>query len=277
MRCFSISPASEYKMDLVFNYYSTDCITTEFDEVLYVKQPKNNTEFFVFPFGCVVIWGAEEPEEQIILSELSKFEIDPVEKIESDLIYFNYSDNVNDDIQDKTYIDEEENKVILANNSEYLKISISYGLAQSVKLKILESSVSKILQSTAPINKELAKTGGISMSKKEISKQIGNLFNERYSINLHTDILDTPEFFWRRPNYEPLYLMATEFQDIKLRHSILNHRLDIIQELYNILCNELNYKHSTRLEITIVVLITIEVALALLHEDIFSKIFSCFT
>ena len=65
--------------------------------------------------------------------------------------------------------------------------------------------------------------------------------------------------------------MTAEFQDISVRQGILNHRLDIIQELYNILSNELNYKHSARLEITIVVLIAIEVVLALSHNDAISK------
>ncbi len=62
--------------------------------------------------------------------------------------------------------------------------------------------------------------------------------------------------------------MTAEFQDISVRQGILNHRLDMIQELYNILSNELNYKHSSRIEITIVILITIEVILALLHNHV---------
>ncbi|KJV79934.1 hypothetical protein OTSUT76_2073 [Orientia tsutsugamushi str. UT76] len=54
----------------------------------------------------------------------------------------------------------------------------------------------------------------------------------------------------------------------------MNHRLDMIHELYTILSNELNYLHSTRLEMIIVGLIAIEVVLALLHNDFISRIFS---
>ncbi|MCP5369470.1 MAG: RMD1 family protein [Rickettsiaceae bacterium] len=268
MRCLSISTATRYNMEKAFAYYDKRYHTIKFDDVLYIKTTDQATEFFIFPFGCVVIWGTKESHEKDIVRQLDKFTIDPPEKIASDLIFYNYSDQPKDSEENKTYINEEENKVILANSSEYIKLSISYGLAQSVKLKILENSVNNILQNTAPISKELAQTGSTSMTKKQISKQIGNLFNERYSINLHSGTLETPEFFWRRPNYEPLYLMTVEFQDITLRNNILNSRLDIIQELYNILCNEMNYKHSSRLEITIVILITIEVALALFHDNI---------
>jgi len=100
-----------------------------------------------------------------------------------------------------------------------------------------------------------------------------HLFSEMFSINLHSDILDTPEFFWKRPRYEPLYLMTVDFQDISVRQGILNHRLDIIQELYGILSNELNNKHSSRLEITIIVLIAIEILLALSHNDLITRLF----
>jgi len=202
---------------------------------------------------------------------MGSFEIEKSAVPVSESLYFEY-----DLTSAKTFIDEEQNKIILADDSVFVKLSISHALAQAVKLSILELSVNELIIKVTPIQKELAKIGSVSLSKKEISKQIGLLFNERYSINLHSDLLDTPEFFWRRPSYEPLYLMTVEFQDIHLRQTILNHRLGLIQELYNILSNELNYKHSTRLEVIIIILIAIEVFIAVIHNDIFPKILNMF-
>jgi len=99
-----------------------------------------------------------------------------------------------------------------------------------------------------------------------LSKKIGALFAERNSINLHSNILDTPEFFWRRPTYEHYYLIATEYLDLTTRLDILNSRLDIIHELYDILSSELNHRHSARLELTIILLILIEVVVVLRNE-----------
>lgn len=272
MRCLSYCTASEYVMGgLADHLTSKDFVLQHFDDVIFAKIKGNDDlDIFIFPFGCITIWGTDEAQEKSLLNELKQFETDSLTEVMSDPINFEYHENADKD-HGKTFIDEERNKIILSNNSEYIKLSISHALAQSVKLIVLERSVSKILEKTAPIQKELANTGSVSLSKKEISKQIGQLFSERYSINLHSDILDTPEFFWRRPSYEPLYLMTAEFQDISVRQGILNHRLDIIQELYNILSNELNYKHSARLEIIIIVLIAIEVVLALSHNNVISK------
>ena len=277
MRCSSYCTASSYDIpNLVQNLIESGLEPKYFDDVIYAQKEFNNKErvidIFYFPFGCMVIWGASEAEEKMIVEGLDiGVEKEKIETASSDLIYFRYNEE-----SEKTYIDEEKNEIILHEYSSLIKLSMSHALAQSVKLNILERSISDLLDKTTPIQKELAATGSVSLSKKEISKQIGMMFNERYSINLHSDILDVPEFFWRRPSYEPLYIMAAEFQDIQVRQNILNHRLDMVHELYSILSNELNYIHSTRMEMIIIILITIEVIIGLSNHDFFSKILGLF-
>jgi uncharacterized Rmd1/YagE family protein len=237
---------------------------------MYKKNEANRAiviDIFYFPFGCVTIWGATESEEKHIIDDLNDFLIEKVEEISDDLIYYKY-----DLKSPKTYIDEEKNEIILNSDLVFVKLSISHALAQSVKLNILEASVTKLIENTTPIQKELAQKGSVSLSKKAIAKQVGVLFNERYSINFHSDILDVPEFFWRRPSYEPLYLMTVEFHDIQLRQNIMHHRLDMINDLYSILSDELNHRHSARLEIIIIALIAIEVAIGLTDKDLWHKL-----
>lgn len=272
MRCTSYCSASSYKMnELVEMLVKEGSEPKYFDDVVHIQKDISNSkakiDIFYFPYGSTVIWGAEEIQEVAILDDLKPFEKAATDETSTDLIYFNY-----DKKQGKTFIDEEKNEIILGSDLDFIKLSISHALAQSVKLAILEKSVMKLIDRTTPIQKELAKSGSVSLSKKEISQKIGELFNERYSINIHNDILDEPEFFWRRPSYEPLYLMTVEFQDIQLRKNIMNHRLDLINDLYSILSNELNHMHSSRLEIIIIVLIAIEVVLGLLEKDVWQKI-----
>jgi uncharacterized Rmd1/YagE family protein len=272
MRCTSYNISEEINIEKVAKFYIERGVEPKyFDDVLHIQKqssPKKNIDIFLFSFGSIVIWGGSEQDEEQIIEEVKKLSKKNIPKAPFDLIFYKVDEN-----SKKTYIDEEANVIILSEDSAFLKLSISHALAQSVKLIVLENSVSSLLEKTAPLQKELAKKGTVSLSKKEISKNIGMLFSERYSINLHSDILDTPEFFWRRPSYEPIYLMTAAFQDIQVRHNILNHRLDTIHELYSILSNELNYKHSTRLEIIIIVLIAIEVLIGLTGHGIFEKIF----
>lgn len=276
MRCASYCTAAEYNIkELVNHLIDIGFEPKYFDDVVHVQKDNkardNQVDIFFFPFGCVTIWGADETQEKSIVQQFDGYTVEKLIDSTSDFIYYK-----RDSEAPRTFINEEKNEIVLNDDSVFIKLSISHALAQSVKLNSLELSIATLLEQTSPIQKELARTGGVSLSKKQISKQVGILFNERYSVNLHSDILDTPEFFWRRPSFEPLYLMTAEFQDIQIRQNILNHRLDTIHELYQILSNELNYKHSTRLEVIIILLIGIEVVVGLTTSNAISGLLHLF-
>jgi len=276
MRCASYCTAAEYNINKLVNHLNDAGLEPKyFDDVVHAQKENKNrdglVDIFFFPFGCVTIWGSDEVQEKFILQLIEQSAVEKLADPTSDFIYYKP-----DTAAPRTFINEEKNEIILNEDSVFIKLSISHALAQSVKLNSLELSIATLLDQTSPIQKELASTGSVSLSKKQISKQVGILFSERYSVNLHSDILDTPEFFWRRPSFEPLYLMTAEFQDIQIRQNILNHRLDTIHELYQILSNELNYKHSTRLEVIIILLIGIEVVVGLITSGAVGSLFHLF-
>jgi uncharacterized Rmd1/YagE family protein len=232
-----------------------------YDNVIHVRKENedgSSGDAFFFPYGCAIFWGLEEEEEHQILSELRPYVVYPLTFPTHDQSTFHYGDT--------TIIKEEDDEIILESEDILIKLSLSHGLSQSVKLECFEASVSRTIEKTRHLPEELARKGKIYMSRKKLSKKIGALFAERNSINLHSDILDTPEFFWRRPRYEPYYLMASEYMDIATRLDILNRRLGVIHELYDILSSELNHRHSSRLELTIILLILIEVVVVLRNE-----------
>lgn len=277
MRCSSYCTAEEYVLNntKLSSFKKLGAAPEFIEKVLYYqitdKKKDHPIDVFLFTFGCVIIWGATESEEEEILKTINFLETKKHAEPHSEFIDFDYNDS-----EDRTYINEEKNIIILADNSTLVKLSVSHALAQSVKLNELEESVITLLKQTKPIQKELAKTGSVSLSKSQLSKQLGKLFNARYSINLHSDILDIPEFFWRRPSFEPIYHMTVEFQDIILRQGILNNHLNLIHELYTMLSSDLNHRSSARLEIIIVLLIAIEVLLAMTHNNIVSKFLNFF-
>lgn len=275
MRCSSYCVAESYNvLGQNFNFDKFDYKYQIIDKVLHLqylnKTNQKDIDIFVFSFGSCIIWNAQDENEELeILKNLENCQSNTLQEIHSEFIDFSYNDH-----EDRTYIDEEQNIIYLANTEILIKLSVSHALAQAVKLNVLEESVVKLLENTKPIQQELAEKGRVSLSKSEISKQIGVLFSSRYSVNMHSDILDTPEFFWRRPRYEPVYLTTVEFQDIRTRQEILNNHLNLIQELYNMLSSDLDHKQSSRLEMVIIILITIEVIIALYKEGFLEKILS---
>jgi uncharacterized Rmd1/YagE family protein len=110
---------------------------------------------------------------------------------------------------------------------------------------------------------QLSTTGKIKLTKKEISKKIGELFLVKTKINLHYDLLDTPEFFWEYPQYENQYEKTIKYLDIKSRVEVLNKKVEIIQELLHVLGDEQKHKYSSFLEWIIIILIAFEIIINL--------------
>lgn len=218
------------------------------------RKPKG--DIFYFAYGCVVLWGFTEEEEQAILGSLKEFEKDSLLKPEMDEFTFVYGDTMRI----------EEDEISLQTKNTLTKLAISYGLAQSVKLTTFEETIQKTIDNTKNLPQDLATKGKISMSRRDISRKLGELFIERNFINLHSEILDTPEFFWNYPELEPFYRRTAHYLDVTKRVEVLNKRLGVVHELFEILGNELNHQHSSRLEWTIIILIFIEIIIVILRD-----------
>ncbi len=280
MRCSSYCNAQEYVINQnTLNRLKKQGLQPEIiEKVLHYtvksddNQNEEGVEVFLFPFGSIIIWGANEKQEEQILRNIKFAKNKSLNQTHYEFINYAYNESEN-----RTYINEEKNTIILGDKSKLVKLSVSHALAQSVKLEELEEFVVDLLKQAKPIQKELAKTGRVSMSKSQLSKELGKLFNARYSINLHSDILDIPEFFWRRPSFEPIYHNTVEFQDIILRQGILNNHLSLIHDLYGMLSDDLDQRHATRLEIIIVLLIAIEVIFTLIDHKVLSYIVDLFS
>lgn len=213
-------------------------------------------DIFYFSYGATVFWGLSYEQCRVYLDQIKEFEENPLEEIEKDEFTFSFGESP------KIVEDE----IILPNTDVLSRLAISHGLAQSVKLETFECAIRKTFNHTKHIPEDLAKHGRIPLSRKEIRRKMGELFIERNSINLHFDVLDTPEFFWEYSELEPLYAMTAKYLDIETRVEVLNQRLDVIHELFEMLGTELNHQHSSQLEWTIIVLIVMEVGLTLMRD-----------
>ncbi|MCX7343274.1 MAG: RMD1 family protein [Proteobacteria bacterium] len=255
MRCASYCTGTAYDIKRIFETWQASAVTSHlYSEVVFISLEKERTMCF-FAYGSVVFWNHTTEEEKGVLAKIANFVTSPLSNIQEDVFTYNYGN--------ETLIEEEEDHIILQSNDPLLKISLSYGLSQSVKLSNFEYEIDQTIQRTRHLPAELAEKGKISLSRKKISQHLGKLFSQKNSINLDSYALDTPEFFWKRPRYEPFYQQAVDFLDIEVRLNILNGKLNLVHELYQILSDELKHAHSSFLEWIIIVLILFEVIISL--------------
>ena len=259
MRCTTYCTASAYDIPRLFQSlqkFGACQLFRDCAHILIKEDKKPKGDIFYFAYGCVVFWGFTEDEEQTVLSTLKEFEKTSNLKVEMDEFTFVYGEGMRI----------EEDEIVLHSKNTLTKLAISHGLAQSVKLTTFEDTIQTTIDKTKYLPEDLSLKGKISMSRRGISRKMGELFIERNFINLHSDILDTPEFFWNYPELEPFYRRTAHYLDVTKRIEVLNKRLTVVHELFEILSNELNHQHSSRLEWTIIILIVIEVVIALMRD-----------
>jgi uncharacterized Rmd1/YagE family protein len=97
------------------------------------------------------------------------------------------------------------------------------------------------------------------MTRRELAKLRGKLYDTTSDITLHFSLLDTPEFFWGYPELEENYYLLLKYLDFQQRIDILEKKLETIQKLLNMIADEQNHKHSAFLEWIIIVLIAVDI------------------
>lgn len=256
MRCTAFCTAKSYDLNKIRNWCQEEGIAFNwYRDVLHLTVEENRDVFF-FHYGAVVFWDLFSEQEQRWLSFVQAFEIERNKLVEQDDFTFSYGSTAR--------IRGEE--IILPRDEPLAKLAASHGLAQSVKLTIFEEATFANVEGVLKISQELAQNGRIRSSRKAIAKKMGQLFIERNTINLHFDVLDTPEIFWEYSHLEPYYGAVVNYLDLGNRLTILNKRLDIIKEMFDMLSNELNHQHSAMLEWVIIILILIEVIFTVAHD-----------
>jgi uncharacterized Rmd1/YagE family protein len=259
LRCSSYSTAASYDISGLFEDLKIAGNIELYRNAIHAQVRDNKEikgDIFYFPYGVVIFWGFSEKEEYKYLHALKAFEKQPFKELEIDEFTFCYGS--------KMKIDED--MITLQNRRSLTKLAVSYGLAQSAKLTNFEETLQKTISQTKKIPETIAKKGKIALSRKEASKKMGEIFLERNFINLHTEVFDTPEFFWDHPELETEYAQTIHYLDVHKRVELLNKRLNVLHELFEILSNELNHQHASRLEWIIIVLIVIEVVMVLLKD-----------
>ena len=259
MRCTGFCTAGGYELQRLFQFLQGSGTATQYRDVLHFQQKDSKgtkRDVFYFSYGAVIFWGFSEEEEKELLGFLKKFEKEPLLNPEIDEFTFSYASKM----------EVKEDEIQLHKKDPLIKLAISYAIGQSVKLTVFEETVIKTIEESKQIPKALALKGKIPLSRKQTSKKMGELFLERNFVNLHTEILDTPEFFWDYAQLEPYYRRIALYLDISKRVELLNRRLNLMHELFEILGNELNHQKASRLEMTIIILIVIEVVIAVLRD-----------
>jgi len=214
--------------------------------------------------GTVVTWGLSEDENLRLLEQIKPAEMEPYRDIEEEELDFIQDPKLRTGIMGETLIIGREQDAI-ESSSIYAKLAFSNGIARSTKLAVLEEELDNYLDSTREIPKILARGNKLPWGRQKTLQKVGELLAFRGELNLHSELVETPDLYWAKPQLEEYYNRISKNLDVAVRITILNKKLDYANELAATLRSHLSEKHGLALEWGIIGLIAIEVVVGIIE------------
>ena len=225
-------------------------------------------EMFVFSYGVAVFWNFTERQEKDILADFtfssSPSLLEPTlpglvtapqdeEDFETEEFHFEYSSSIP---RPRVFND----MITLRSGDHMIKLTMSHAIAQSTKLSYFEQQMANQMAEAQHVPRRLALTGKLGMKRHEVVKILGALFKSRVDVNLSSNMLDTPNFFWdSEPTLHPLYTAVREYLEIKPRIQVLNERCRVFLDLAEILSDSIADTKMSRLTWIIILLIGLSI------------------
>lgn len=244
--------AERFHLDALFEFLSHQAHAARLRNAI-TLTPEEDVHAFLFDYGVVVLFNYEYEAERRLIDQVLKYALNPLETPVEEELTIQQSSEAGIRIR---------NDLIEVDDPTTLtRLSLSHALAQSTKLAFFEASIEETIKRTKYIPETLAHKGSIALSRIKLAKERGRVYLEKSHIILQFNLLDTPEFIWEYPELEHYYLALSRYLEIAPRATVLKDRLEVIQELLEMMADEQKHRHSSMLEWIIIILIAIEILL----------------
>ncbi|XP_061480122.1 required for meiotic nuclear division protein 1 homolog isoform X2 [Rhineura floridana] len=228
MQCTAFATADEYYLGNLCHeltscgYVEITTLPRDAANVLVIGTENSAKEYdpgiiFFFREGSVVFWNVEEKMMKNIMQVLERHEIQPYEVAlihwENEEINYRRGEGQSRLHRGEILI----NSSLDTDEATLEKFAFSNALCLSVKLAIWEASLDNFVESIQSIPEILKARKKVKLSHADVMQKIGELFALRHRINLSSDLLITPDFYWDREHLEQLYDKTCQFLSINRR------------------------------------------------------------
>ena len=265
MECLSFCIAKSIDLTRIDNHFKnspSDFSSTKSRDLIKLN-PHSNVDhtIFIFKNGTVVSWGIKRYQINDYLNIIKQLIDKPVALLVHDEFHFQQGDKTTIEPHDFFDVD----CLTIEDHSDELKLSLSYGFSQSVKLQYFETIIDALIEKYNPIILQLSHTGEMKIRRTQIQQIIGEILGAKSEMNLISNFLYHPKYFWQHPTLEQHFSMLERYLHIQRRVNAINHRLDTLNEIFEMFNGYLDNRHGHNLEIIIIILIVLEIIVAVLN------------
>lgn len=265
MECLSFCVAKSLDLSRIDNHFKTapNAYTSVKTRDVLKLIPTNNPQhtIFIFKNGTVVSWGVKRYQINDYLNTIKMLVTKPIALFIHDEFHYQLGSKTSIEPHDFFDVDCLE----IEDDSEELKLSLSYGFSQSVKLQYFETIIEVLIEKYNPMIQSLSQTGEMPIKRKQIQQVIGEILGAKSEMNLISNFLYHPKYFWQHPTLEVDFIMLERYLHLQRRVNALNHRIDTLNEIFEMFNGYLEIRHSHHLEIIIIILIMMEIVIAVMN------------
>ena len=239
------------KLKEIDRLFSQTVITRTSTKLVY--QEGESGYFFIYRFGSVVFFNIEPSRQTAIVEKIRTIIGVKEALVTSEELFI----DVQKDGKNEVLFE----RVILDKLSFERVDVLALVLAQSTALEYFELTVDELLKKSGKITSDLRDKGRMRMSEKQINKFIGTCMLAKQDMVSSMYLLDTPDEAWNNEVLDALYRDASDMFELKERYKTMDHKLRVMQDNLEIIADLVQNRRATLLELTIILLILVEVVL----------------
>lgn len=211
---------------------------------------------YVFRYGVLVLFGASPQLEEEIIAELMDHVIEPATSRELETAVVEIRPDRDESVSADGHIR------LQAATHDRLMLTATV-LARSVVLARDESRIAEAFDRIEPLVNRLRSHGRAGLPIKRVMQHIGGVLATQHRVVGRAQITEKPDLLWDHPELDRLYARLEAEFELGDRARAIERKLEVIGDTANILLDVVMDKRSFRLEIAVVLLITLEIVLSL--------------
>ncbi|XP_075219379.1 required for meiotic nuclear division protein 1 homolog [Lycorma delicatula] len=277
-KIMTFATAAEYDLEqlrlglLKKNLYTPFDMGEDFPDILYA-EPRYILEgemryLFFFREGAVACWNMTDIECTSILQFLRPYEFSSYDRdstyCEGEVMTYSFGLTGKKTTLDKGHFTFPLDLPL--HQSTLDKYTISNAIVLSVKLGVWERFLEKYVSSIQFITEDLRLGKPVQISRHQVLQKTGELFALRNAINLSSDLLGIPDFYWNKHSLEKLYIKIIRFLSVPKRTKVINEKINYCFAVVNLISSHLSDSHHVRLEWMIIILIMAEVGIEIFYN-----------
>ena len=212
----------------------------------------------LFRFGVAVFVDMSPLEEDEVLRRLDGRVVKPLKRREEDTAFIEV-------VRDKEDHITPTGRIAVREISTEHTLLIADALATSVILASDEKNVAAVFDVMEPLARELAERGRTPGGRRALLKHIGNALLVQQRVSGLVAVAEKPDVLWERPNLERFYGRLEDEYELKERADVLTRKLTVISDTAQALADIIDTERLLRLEMIIVLLITVEIVISVYH------------